>query len=300
MPVEMDIASEYRYRNPVVGARRPGDRHHPVGRDRRHPGGDAARPRERAPRCWRSPTSWAARRPATPTPSSTPAPGSRSASPRPRPSSPRSRRCTCSGCGSPSCAGRCRRSALAELVAELKAHPLEDRGDARAGRGAGARRSPRRTTSSSFFLYLGRHIGLPVCLEGALKLKEISYIPTDAYAAGEMKHGPIALLDESTPVVCVATDSPVLDKVLSNVEEVRARGAETIAIATEGSEQRRRGRRRDDRGRRAPTGSCSRSSRSCRCSCSPTTSPALAASTSTSPAIWPRPSPSSNRRYDRR
>ncbi|HEY7950488.1 MAG TPA: glutamine--fructose-6-phosphate transaminase (isomerizing) [Solirubrobacterales bacterium] len=88
-----------------------------------------------------------------------------------------------------------------------------------------------------FFLYLGRHIGLPVCLEGALKLKEISYIPTDAYAAGEMKHGPIALLDESTPVVCVATESPVLDKVLSNVEEVRARGADTIAIATEGCER---------------------------------------------------------------
>jgi glucosamine--fructose-6-phosphate aminotransferase (isomerizing) len=87
-----------------------------------------------------------------------------------------------------------------------------------------------------FFLYLGRHIGLPVCLEGALKLKEISYIPTDAYAAGEMKHGPIALLDESTPVVCVATESPILAKVLSNVEEVRARGAQTIAIATEGSE----------------------------------------------------------------
>jgi glucosamine--fructose-6-phosphate aminotransferase (isomerizing) len=85
-----------------------------------------------------------------------------------------------------------------------------------------------------FFLYLGRHIGLPVCLEGALKLKEVSYIPTDAYAAGEMKHGPIALLDTSTPVVCVATESPVLGKLLSNVEEVRARGAETIAIATAG------------------------------------------------------------------
>ncbi|MDX6651578.1 MAG: hypothetical protein QOG09_573 [Solirubrobacterales bacterium] len=87
-----------------------------------------------------------------------------------------------------------------------------------------------------FFLYLGRHIGLPICLEGALKLKEISYIPTDAYAAGEMKHGPIALLDESTPVVCVATESPVLEKVLSNVAEVRARGADVIAVATEGSE----------------------------------------------------------------
>jgi glucosamine--fructose-6-phosphate aminotransferase (isomerizing) len=88
-----------------------------------------------------------------------------------------------------------------------------------------------------FFLYLGRNIGLPVCLEGALKMKEISYIPSDAYAAGEMKHGPIALLDESTPVVCVANDSPILEKVLSNVAEVRARGADVIAVATEGSKQ---------------------------------------------------------------
>jgi glucosamine--fructose-6-phosphate aminotransferase (isomerizing) len=88
---------------------------------------------------------------------------------------------------------------------------------------------------SEFFLYLGRHVGLPVALEGALKLKEISYIPTDAYAAGEMKHGPIALLDESTPVVCVATDSPILDKVVSNVQEVRARGAHVIAVASEGN-----------------------------------------------------------------
>jgi glucosamine--fructose-6-phosphate aminotransferase (isomerizing) len=87
---------------------------------------------------------------------------------------------------------------------------------------------------AGFFLYLGRHVGLPICLEGALKLKEVSYIPTDAYAAGEMKHGPIALLDERTPVVCVATESPVLDKVLSNIAEVRARGAHVIAVATEG------------------------------------------------------------------
>src|SRR3954462_12686106 len=91
--------------------------------------------------------------------------------------------------------------------------------------------------ASGFFLYLGRHIGLPVCLEGALKLKEISYIPTDAYAAGEMKHGPIALLDERTPVVCVATDAPVLDKVLSNITEVRVRGAHVIAVATDGADE---------------------------------------------------------------
>jgi glutamine---fructose-6-phosphate transaminase (isomerizing) len=87
-----------------------------------------------------------------------------------------------------------------------------------------------------FFLYLGRHIGLPVCLEGALKLKEISYIPTEAYSAGEMKHGPIALLDEETPVVCVATDSHVYDKVVSNIQETRTRGAQVIAIATDGNE----------------------------------------------------------------
>jgi glucosamine--fructose-6-phosphate aminotransferase (isomerizing) len=86
-----------------------------------------------------------------------------------------------------------------------------------------------------FFLYLGRNIGLPVCLEGALKMREISYIPTDAYAAGEMKHGPIALLDETTTVVAVATESPILDKMLSNISEVSARGADVIAIATEGS-----------------------------------------------------------------
>jgi glucosamine--fructose-6-phosphate aminotransferase (isomerizing) len=87
-----------------------------------------------------------------------------------------------------------------------------------------------------FFLYLGRHIGLPLCLEGALKLKELSYIPTDAYSAGEMKHGPIALLDEQTPVVCIATDSHVYDKIVSNIQEVRARGADVIAIATDGNE----------------------------------------------------------------
>ena len=123
---------------------------------------------------------------------------------------------------------------LSELVLEMKGLPSKIEETIAAVEG------PVRETAAihfeqNFFLYMGRNIGLPVCLEGALKLKEISYIPTDAYAAGEMKHGPIALLDESTPVVCVANDSPVLEKVLSNVAEVRARGAQTIAIATEGS-----------------------------------------------------------------
>jgi glutamine---fructose-6-phosphate transaminase (isomerizing) len=89
---------------------------------------------------------------------------------------------------------------------------------------------------AEFFLYLGRHVGLPVALEGALKLKEISYVSTDAYAAGEMKHGPIALLNEGTPVVCVATRSPVLEKLVSNIQEARARGAHVIAITTAGQD----------------------------------------------------------------
>jgi glutamine---fructose-6-phosphate transaminase (isomerizing) len=94
----------------------------------------------------------------------------------------------------------------------------------------------RRFYEAPFFLYLGRHIGLPVALEGALKLKEISYIPTDAYSAGEMKHGPIALLDTGTPVVVVATNIHVYDKIVSNIQETRARGAHVIAIATDGNE----------------------------------------------------------------
>jgi glutamine---fructose-6-phosphate transaminase (isomerizing) len=125
---------------------------------------------------------------------------------------------------------------LADLVAEMKALPSKIEATL-AGCEERVREVSETHSDQQFFLYLGRHIGLPVCLEGALKLKEVSYVPTDAYAAGEMKHGPIALLDESTPVVCVTTESPVLDKVLSNVEEVRARGAETIAIATEGCER---------------------------------------------------------------
>ncbi len=94
----------------------------------------------------------------------------------------------------------------------------------------------RRFHDAPFFLYLGRHIGLPVALEGALKLKEISYIPTEAYSAGEMKHGPIALLDDDTPVVVVATNIHLYDKIVSNIQEVRARGAHVIAIATDGNE----------------------------------------------------------------
>jgi glucosamine--fructose-6-phosphate aminotransferase (isomerizing) len=122
-------------------------------------------------------------------------------------------------------------AAISELkrLPHLIAETLERAGE--------VQRIAARHSAAEFFLYIGRHIGLPAALEGALKLKEISYIATDSYAAGEMKHGPIALLDHETPVVAVATDSPVLEKLVSNMQEVRARGATVIAVASEGDEE---------------------------------------------------------------
>ena len=122
---------------------------------------------------------------------------------------------------------------IAELVAALRRLPqlIEELLE---GAGPAVDALADRCADAEFFLYIGRHIGLPVALEGALKLKEISYISTDAYAAGEMKHGPIALLDEHTPVVCVATSSPVLGKLVGNVQEVRARGAQVLAVTSAG------------------------------------------------------------------
>ena len=87
------------------------------------------------------------------------------------------------------------------------------------------------------FLYLGRNINYPTVLEGALKLKEISYIPAEGYAAGEMKHGPLALIDEYRAVVCVANDSFILDKMMSNIQEILARCGKTIVVATIGNKQ---------------------------------------------------------------
>jgi glucosamine--fructose-6-phosphate aminotransferase (isomerizing) len=93
----------------------------------------------------------------------------------------------------------------------------------------------RRYFKAPNFLFLGRGIMYPIALEGALKLKEISYIHAEGYAAGEMKHGPIALIDENMPVVVIANESPVYDKIISNLEQVRAREGRVIAVATEGN-----------------------------------------------------------------
>jgi glucosamine--fructose-6-phosphate aminotransferase (isomerizing) len=84
------------------------------------------------------------------------------------------------------------------------------------------------------FLYLGRGLQFPVALEGALKLKEISYIHAEGYAGGEMKHGPIALIDESMPVVCLAPRDGSYDRMIGNIEEVRAREGRVIAIVNHG------------------------------------------------------------------
>jgi glucosamine--fructose-6-phosphate aminotransferase (isomerizing) len=90
------------------------------------------------------------------------------------------------------------------------------------------------------FLFLGRNINFPSALEGALKLKEISYIPAEGYPAGEMKHGPIALIDEYRAVVCIAPQSDIYEKMISNMQEIRARKGKIIVIATAGDEGIRR------------------------------------------------------------
>ena len=84
------------------------------------------------------------------------------------------------------------------------------------------------------FLYLGRGINYPIALEGALKLKEISYIHAEGYPAGEMKHGPIALIDEQMPVVAIAPRDAVFEKMLGNMQEAKARGGSVIALTTQG------------------------------------------------------------------
>jgi len=87
------------------------------------------------------------------------------------------------------------------------------------------------------FIFIGRGVGFPIAMEGALKLKELSYIHAEGYAAGELKHGPIALLDSETPLVAIATKGAIYEKVISNVAEARARSSPIIAIATVGDDQ---------------------------------------------------------------
>jgi glucosamine--fructose-6-phosphate aminotransferase (isomerizing) len=100
-----------------------------------------------------------------------------------------------------------------------------------------ARELARRYVNSRGFMFVGRGVGYPVALEGALKLKEVSYVHAEGYAAGELKHGPIALLDAEVPLVAIATRSAVQEKLISNVMEGRARDARVLAVGTEGDER---------------------------------------------------------------
>ena len=112
--------------------------------------------------------------------------------------------------------------------------------DGRGGAAAGPRRSTRSPSSSSGardFFFLGRHVGYPVALEGALKLKELSYLRAEGYPAGELKHGPIALIEPGTVVVGVATRNPLWEKFLSNIAEVKSRGATVVLVANDGDEE---------------------------------------------------------------
>ncbi len=235
IPVEIDVASEFRYRDPVIGPERSRHRDHPVRRDRRHPRGYAPRARARRARARGDQRDG---QPGDPRRRLGPVHPRRHRDQRRRDEDLRQP----GGRALPARAVA-RRRPRAHVARPRRGPDRRDQGAAAQDPGDDHADVDRRVQAIArshyeqrFFLYVGRNVGLPVCLEGALKLKEISYIPTDAYAAGEMKHGPIALLDESTPVIAVATDSPVLEKVLSNVAEVRARGADVISVATEGSQ----------------------------------------------------------------
>ena len=154
-------------------------------------------------------------------------------------------------------------------------------------------------------LFLGRHVGYPIALEGALKLKELAYIHAEGFAAGELKHGPIALIEPGQPVF-VIVPSPTREhglhaKVVSNIQEIRARGARTLVIAEEGDEAVLPVRRRGDLGPARRRRCSRRCSRSCRCRSSRCGSRRPRASTSTSRATSPSRSRSSDHRgRDRR
>jgi glucosamine--fructose-6-phosphate aminotransferase (isomerizing) len=124
---------------------------------------------------------------------------------------------------------------IAEVVGRM--HDLPEQVDLAIDLDEEVRELAARYADAGDVIFIGRHTGYPAALEGALKLKEISYIHAEGHPAGELKHGPIALLEEGLPVVAVATECHVYGKMLSNIQEVKARGAEVIAVATEGDRE---------------------------------------------------------------
>jgi glucosamine--fructose-6-phosphate aminotransferase (isomerizing) len=124
---------------------------------------------------------------------------------------------------------------IAEVVGRM--HDLPEQVDLAIDLDEEVRELAARYADARDVIFIGRHTGYPAALEGALKLKEISYIHAEGHPAGELKHGPIALLEEGLPVVAVATECHVYSKMLSNIQEVKARGAKVIAVATEGDQE---------------------------------------------------------------
>jgi glucosamine--fructose-6-phosphate aminotransferase (isomerizing) len=131
--------------------------------------------------------------------------------------------------------GRLTAKAEAELVAALR--KLPDQAERAIELAASTEEMATRYADAAGFMYIGRSFGYPAALEGALKIKEISYLHAEGYAAGELKHGPISLLDAEVPLVAVATKSSVYEKLISNLMEGKARDARVLAVATEGDEQ---------------------------------------------------------------
>jgi glucosamine--fructose-6-phosphate aminotransferase (isomerizing) len=131
--------------------------------------------------------------------------------------------------------GRRTRDEERELVEALRALPEQAQRTIELA--ASTQEIAQRYAGAAGFMYIGRAFGYPAALEGALKIKEISYLHAEGYAAGELKHGPISLLDPDVPLVAVATRSSVYDKLISNLMEGKARDARVLAVATEGDEQ---------------------------------------------------------------
>ena len=234
IPAEVDYGSEFRYRDPARRARHAGGRDQPERRDRGHPG--------RVPR-------GARRRGALPLAICN-VQGSmltrEAAGIAPHPRRARDRRRLDQGLHRPARGARAARAAprpaardarpprpAASTSPSLDPHPAPDGAGARA-RARRSRSSRARSSHARDFLYLGRGVNYPIALEGALKLKEISYIHAEGYPAGEMKHGPIALIDEELPVVALCPRGRVYEKMLSNIQEVKARGGRVIAVAAAG------------------------------------------------------------------
>ena len=173
---------------------------------------------------------------------------------------------------------------LVRALIEVPRHLTEALGARAADRAARARsrQSARRALSRP------RHAAIPIALEGALKLKEISYIHAEGYAAGELKHGPIALIDETMPVIVIAPYDRVFEKTVSNMQEVAARGGRLILVTDAKGAAAAEGQAAGDAHAARP---CRRPwrrwSTPCRCSSSPITPPSSWARTSISRAIWP-------------